>query len=116
MKRESDTIGGRSINRPMTLVNLPNSQRSRECQTVRCTAHLSCGRDNKHVANLAQGLLQHLQTVRVDAVVIRNQNARHLLLVQDQRHRRTRALIRGTGTSLLVVNNRVSSWESATRT
>src|SRR2546423_7368378 len=77
MKRESDTIRRCSINGPMSIVNLPNSQRSRQRQTVRCTTHLRCRGYNKHVAYLAQRLLKHLQTVRVDAVVIRNQNARH---------------------------------------
>src|ERR1041384_8052936 len=77
MKRESDTVRRCSINGPMSIVNLPNSQRSRQRQTVRCTTHLGRRGYNKDVAYLAQGLLKHLQTVRVDAVVIRNQNAGH---------------------------------------
>src|ERR1043166_9091858 len=116
MKCERDTIGRSPINCPVPIVNLANTERARQRQTMRGAAHLGRRRHDEHVTYIAQRVLKYLQTARVDTVVIRNQNARHCWYKNSQARRRTRALVRRTGTSLLVVNNRVSSLESETRT
>ena len=70
MQRESHAIGRRPIDGPMMIVNLANSQRSRERQTVRSAAHLGGGRNHKNFADFAEGALEGLQTFGVNSVIV----------------------------------------------
>src|SRR6185369_10932176 len=76
---------------------------------MRRTAHLGGGSDDEHVTQIVQRSFEHLQPVRVDPIVVGQQNPRHWYGARTQSIR-TRALRwkRAGRISLFVVNNQVS--------
>ena len=77
VQRKRDAVRRSAINRPMPLVNLANAQRSRESKTVRRATHLRRRSDNVNIAHFTQGLFKLDQAVRLNAVVVCEQNSCH---------------------------------------
>ena len=78
MKRQRDTVSWRAVDRPMMIIHLANPERAGERETVRSAAHLSGGCDHKDFTQFAEGALQRVQPLRMDAVVICQKNSVHL--------------------------------------
>src|SRR5215813_5646867 len=82
MKCQCHTISRGTVDAPMPLVYLPDSQGPGKGQAVRRAAHLSRWSHDKHVSNLEQGSLQNLQTFGVNSVVVCQENASHNICVR----------------------------------
>jgi undecaprenyl pyrophosphate synthase len=54
VKRKSNAVGRSSIDRPVAIIKLANSEWSRKRQTVRGTAHFRGRRDNINITQLPQ--------------------------------------------------------------
>jgi hypothetical protein len=83
VERERHTVGRRAVHRPVALVNAADAQRAREGQAVRGAAHLGGRRDDVHVAQFAQSLLQLREAVGMYAVVVCQKNANHTIKPPD---------------------------------
>src|SRR6266705_5568473 len=77
VQRQRHAIGGCAIDRPVSFVHLTNPQRSSERQTVRRAAHLRRWSNLINVTYAGKGRFQLCETIRVDAVVVCQQNASH---------------------------------------
>ena len=71
MERERHAICRRSIDRPVTAVNLSNTQWAREGETVGGATHFRSRRDNVDVPQLAKRSFKSPESIRMDAVVVR---------------------------------------------
>src|SRR5687768_13656057 len=61
----------------MSVINLTNAQWTGQCQAVRCAAHFRGGSHHINVAHFFQSFFKFDQTIRVDSVVVCEQNSRH---------------------------------------
>src|ERR1700752_4734212 len=77
VESQRNAVSWGTVDRPMTRVELPDSQWTSEGQAMRSAAHFRCGRHYIDVTNRLQGFFKFDQPVGMDAVVVRKQNAGH---------------------------------------
>lgn len=70
VQRERDTVGRRTVNRPVTLAPLADAQRPGKRQAVRSAAHFRFWGDDVHIADIAQRVFEREDAVGMIAVVI----------------------------------------------
>ena len=63
-------IGRCPINRPVSFVNLPDSQRPSQSQAMRRSTHFCRGRDDVNISNGAQRFFERHQSSRMNPIVV----------------------------------------------
>ena len=77
IQRECYAIGGCAVDRPVTLVDLADAQRAGQRETVGSAAHFRSRRHDIDVADLFESFLEFNEAIRIDAVVVCEQDPDH---------------------------------------